>query len=138
MTLAATAAQYRRVLVYYDASASAKRAVDAALKMAREHGSEVFVVSVALGWLNREDVEDKALAELSFYRRKRQLDALRSTVADHGIAVHLELLEGNRARQIADAAVRHAADVIVLGGRTRSALFQEVAKLAKQPVLPIQ
>lgn len=145
MTPAATTTRYRRILVYYDASASAKRAFAAAMRMARENGAELFVVSVALGWVNLEDVEDKALAELSFYRRKRELDALRSEIADQGLPVHVDLLEGDRSRQIVNAATRHAADVIVLGEGRISTLLravfastaEQVRKLAKQPVVVI-
>ena len=145
MTPAATTTRYRRVLVYYDATASGQRAFEAALRMAHENGAELFIVSVALGWVNLEDVEDKALAELSLNRRKKELDALRSRIADQGLAVHMDLLEGNRPQQIVDAATRHAADVIVLGEGRISTLLravlastaEQVRKLGKQPVVVI-
>ena len=99
------AARPRRVLVGYDGSESAQRALDAAAGL-MGYGSTLAVASVAR---SGGEPADAALDEARELLLKRHVSA--SYVQRHGDA----------ADQLVDLAQMLGADLIVVGGRTRTA-----------------
>jgi len=110
-----TSTQYRRILLYYNGTKAAGRALRTALDPAREHEAELFVVAVALPRL-MENVDDKSLAELSFYSQQNRLRA------------HFEVLQGEHAEELARAAERHGA---------RSSLAEQLKQRLRQLLLVV-
>lgn len=109
---AATA--YKRVLVVYDGTPASRRALASAIDWARR-GAELFVVTIALARLVPEDVDSKAVSDLSEARRRSMLKQAEAAVASAGLRGHFDLLRGDRREQIRRAAERYNVDAIVLG-----------------------
>jgi nucleotide-binding universal stress UspA family protein len=95
------------------------------------------VIAVALAPRNPFDVEDKALVELSLSRREKLLARLRRSIDPSDIPISVELVQGERVQQIAAAAHRHDADVIVVGEKTRW-FWSPIPRFSQQLVGRIQ
>lgn len=105
----------RRLLLAYDGSDGAERALDALAGLHRE-GDVVTLVGVAegdplfghAGRLRSPDQEAQ---------RRRGLEEAATRLAERGIAAELEVASGDAATAILDVAERSAADLIVMGTR---------------------
>lgn len=104
-----------RILVAYDGSESAKRALEEVVKLWGE-GTAVTVVSVA------EELPQfgRAAAMLppeEDAERQRELREAKALLADRGIPAELVERRGEAAARILDEAEKEDADLIVLGTR---------------------
>jgi nucleotide-binding universal stress UspA family protein len=93
----------KRILVAYDGSAAARRALAHVAALARP-GDWVFLVNIVAA----EGDEDW-----------RMLDEAERTLADEGIRGNTVVRVGEAAAEIADVAVRERADLIVIGRDAR-------------------
>jgi nucleotide-binding universal stress UspA family protein len=111
---------YRKILVGVDGSTSGQKAFDTALRLAIEHGAELFVLSVARPPEVGDDVETEAVIENSREYHRKLIAALEPVVAKSGVRGHFEVSVGHPAEQIIYDADRHGVDLIVVGDRGRS------------------
>ncbi len=132
-----------RILVGYDGSEGARKAVDRAATMAKE-GDEVVLVFVVPP---TKMVEFTGFdTDLTVERAQEMLDEVVNSLEDSGIAVSSVVKEGNVAKEIIDLGARLECDLIVVGshGLSKVGAFalgdvaEEVAKKASRPVLLIR
>ena len=124
----------RRVLVGYNGSASAQRALVLADRLARLH-AQLHIVAVAQPLALGSEVEARAVIEQS---RRQCTQALRAARMMLSQPVHLRVLVGQPARQIVRYAHAHDIDHIVVGYRARirlgratlSAIARQIIALA--------
>jgi nucleotide-binding universal stress UspA family protein len=126
---------YHKILVGYDGSASGRKAFDAALDLAAQHGAELYVLSVVRPPEVGDDVETEAVIESSRQYHRHMLAELKSSIAAKGVKTHFEISVGHPAEQIIYDADRHDADLIVVGDRGRSKLVRiMLGSVSKQVV----
>jgi nucleotide-binding universal stress UspA family protein len=103
------------ILVAYDGSDSAHRALDQAATLA-ERGANVSVVSVAEPLPQFGRASAMLLSEEDEERRENLADA-KAVLASRGIGAHTVERRGEAASMILDEAQREHADIIVMGTR---------------------
>ena len=125
----------KKILLAYDGSEPSKKALDAALDLARKYQAELFVVTVAQPPDFGEDVETEAIIENSRNYHERILTPVKDRVAKSGVKAQFEVAVGHPAEQIIYRADRYQADLIVLGHRGKS-LFRRLllGSVSKQVV----
>jgi nucleotide-binding universal stress UspA family protein len=104
-----------KILVAYDGSESAQRALGQAADFARD-GAEVSVVSVAEPLPQFGRAGAMLLPEEEQERARELLDA-RRTLADRGLTAKVVERRGEAAAMIVDEAEREGSDLIVMGTR---------------------
>lgn len=137
---------YRRILVGYDGSKSGDKAFDSALALAKNHGAELYVLTVARPPEIGDDVETEAVIENSREHHRKLLAPLRKKAAQGGVKAHFEVAVGHPAEQIISHADHHQADLIVVGDRGRSrfarlllgSVSKSVVQYANRPVLVVR
>jgi nucleotide-binding universal stress UspA family protein len=115
----------KKILLAYDGSESAKKALNAALDLARKYEAELYVLTVAQPPDFGEDVETEAIIENSRSYHQRILAPVKHLVAASGIKARFEVAVGHPAEQIIYHADRYQVDLIVLGHRGKS-LFRRL------------
>jgi nucleotide-binding universal stress UspA family protein len=150
------AIMYRRILVAVDSSATAERALQEALKLAKSHQAQLRIVhvvdEVTLDW-NYSDFADVNTVHEQFRKTGRKVleKALQSARQGGNVAVETKLLEiqqlgHNVADLIAAEADAWPADVIVVGTHGRrgvrrlllGSVAEGVARIASKQVLLIR
>jgi len=137
---------YKRILVGYDGSPSARKAFDEALKLATLHRAELLVITVARPLEIGDDVETEAIVENSRKYHRKILEDLESSVSGAGVEVSFEVSIGHPAEQIIYRADAVGADLIVVGDRGRSkfarlllgSVSKHVVQYADRPVLVVR
>ena len=137
---------FQRILVPFDGSARAARAIPVAARIARATGGSLVLLTVL------PSLEALAWSEVAFYppeaqskEHERAEVELRRVAEDatlRGIPTVQEVLEGNPATTILDVAQERHIDLIVMGshGRTgimRWALGSVAQKVARQSPAPV-
>jgi nucleotide-binding universal stress UspA family protein len=102
------------ILVAYDGSDSAKRALDRAAKLA--NGNKVTVVSVAEG-LPQFGRAPALLVPEEHEERLRELSEAAAALHENGVELHAVERRGDAATLIVDEAEKEHADLIVIGTR---------------------
>ena len=115
----------KKILLAYDGSEAAKKALDSALDLARKYGAELYVLTVAQPPDFGEDVETEAIIENSRSYHQRILTPVKHLVGTSGIKTRYEVAVGHPAEQIIYHADREKVDLIVLGHRGKS-LFRRL------------
>jgi nucleotide-binding universal stress UspA family protein len=125
----------KKILLAYDGSDPAKKALDAALDLARKYQAELYVLTVAQPPDFGEDVETEAIIENSRSYHERTLTPVKDLVAMSGVKAVFEVAVGHPAEQIIYHADRYHVDLIVLGHRGKS-LFRRLllGSVSKQVV----
>ncbi|HSC94350.1 MAG TPA: universal stress protein [Burkholderiales bacterium] len=137
---------YRRILVGYDGSKAGDKAFDDALSLAKSHGAELWVLTVARPPEIGDDVESEAVIENSREHHRKLLVPLRKKAAQGGVKAHFEVAVGHPAEQIMFYADQHQVDLIVVGDRGRSkftrmllgSVSKTVVQYAGRPVLVVR
>ncbi|WP_433682704.1 universal stress protein [Nocardia sp. CA-119907] len=116
---------FQRIVVGYDDSPGARKALRIALELAAAHKSALTVVAVeehrplyrpVIGEIEEErSVEEET--------SRRWLAAATATAAERGIAIEAEIRAGHPAHELAIAATHHEADLLVLGRSGHSAIW---------------
>jgi nucleotide-binding universal stress UspA family protein len=125
----------KKILLAYDGSDPAKKALDAALDLARKYQAELYVLTVSQPPDFGEDVETEAIIENSRNYHESALAPVRTLVATSGVKARFEVAVGHPAEQIIYHADRYQVDLIVLGHRGKS-LFRRLllGSVSKQVV----
>lgn len=125
----------KKILLAYDGSESAGKAVDAALDLALKYQAELYVLTVAQPPDFGEDVETEAIIENSRSYHERALAPVKGLIATSGVKAQFEVAVGHPAEQIIYHADRYRVDLIVLGHRGKS-LFRRLllGSVSKQVV----
>jgi nucleotide-binding universal stress UspA family protein len=125
----------KKILLAYDGSESAKKALDTALDLARKYRAELYVLTVSQPPDCGEDVETEAIIENSRSYHERALTPVKDVVAASGVKAVFEVAIGHPAEQIIYHADRYHVDLIVLGHRGKS-LFRRLllGSVSKQVV----
>jgi nucleotide-binding universal stress UspA family protein len=137
---------YRKILVGYDGSASGDKAFQSALSLAKSHGAELHVLTVARPPEIGDEVESEAVIENSREHHRRLLAPLRKKAAQEDVKAHFEVAVGHPAEQILYHADHHGVDLIVVGDRGRSkfarlllgSVSKTVVQYAGRPVLVVR
>jgi nucleotide-binding universal stress UspA family protein len=110
----------KKILLAYDGSEPAKKALDTALDLALKYQAELYVLTVAQPPDFSEDVETEAIIENSRNYHQRILAPVRHAVGASGVKTVFEVAVGHAAQQIIYHADRYHVDLIVLGHRGKS------------------
>ncbi|MEZ0319775.1 MAG: universal stress protein [Pyrobaculum sp.] len=126
---------YKRILVAYDGSEHAKKAVEHAVGLAKALGSALFVITVATD-----------PSQVALERARKTAEEAAKAIASAGLEAEVEVRNGAPATEILNYAEEKEADLIVMGSRGLSAIqrlvlgsvSQAVASRAKVPVLIVK
>lgn len=126
---------YKRILVAYDGSDHAKKAVQHAVELAKIFGSALYVITVAAD-----------PSQVSLDRARKTAEEAAKTIASAGLKAEVEVRSGTPATEILNYAEEKEVDLIVMGSRGLSAIqrlvlgsvSQAVASRARVPVLIVK
>ena len=138
----------RKILVAYDESAEAGRALQASIELAKTLGAELSVVTVLEPLPGYYSFAVSSVPAWNWTEEKRirygtlQAEARQQAKAA-GVVFDAELINGDEVNTIVECAKRHHSDLLVLGMRKHSWLMtghtsQDVAELAPCAVLGIK
>ena len=105
-----------KILVAYDGSESAHRALDQAAELAQSNGADVSVVSVAepLPQFGRAGA---MLVPEEEEERLHELEDAKAALAGKGVSAKVVERKGDAAAMIIEEAEKEAADMIIVGSR---------------------
>lgn len=116
---------FKRILVAYDGSQHAKKALEVAIDIAKKYGAKIYIVevvdtatilSLSIGPVPADVIDsmrDKAKADLNDAEAKARSE---------GVQVETALLEGDPANAVVEYADRIGADLIITGSRGLSTI----------------
>jgi len=119
---------FRKILVGYDGSEGAMKALRTAVDIAKHYGAEVHSISV------EEDLPKyaatvgevlEAKAEKNGYFAKLIQEA-KEMVAKEGVALHTRVMAGHEVETIVDYAKDHHFDLVVIGFMGHSKIYDRV------------
>jgi nucleotide-binding universal stress UspA family protein len=114
-----------RLLLGYDGSASAERALGFALETAERYGAELHVLAVARPPDLGTEIEVEPVIERELKHYESVLAGIGERLKGGRITAHSEVVVGHPAEQILRYAETHGIDHIVVGNRGRS-LFERL------------
>jgi len=116
---------FGRILVGFDGSGGAWRALKTALALAKEHGSEVHVLSVEDRLPHfpeiRAEVEEEAERAAQLLTRVQQ--EARALAEEEGVQIKGDIVAGHPAQAIVHFAAQRGVDLIVIGNSGRSGIW---------------
>lgn len=116
---------FKTILMAYDGSPSADKALDMALDIAARYGATLRVISVVRAPDFADDEQAKALVESITRHYHLAFESLRHRASAKDIEPQFSVLAGHPAEQIILQAESHGVDLIVMGHRGKS-LFQRL------------
>ena len=124
-----------KILLGYDGSGSADRALEFATALARSFAAELHVVAVARPPEVGDDVETLAVVENSRHRYQQLLQAVRAKLNHEPIKTEFHVVVGHPAEQLVRYAEAHGIDHIVVGHRGHT-LFERwlIGSVARQVI----
>jgi nucleotide-binding universal stress UspA family protein len=124
-----------KILLGYDGSGSADRALEFATTLARTFAAELHVVAVARPPEVGDDVESRAVVENSRNRYEKLLQAVRDRLAAESIRTVFHVVVGHPAEQLVRYAEAQGIDHIVVGHRGHT-LFERwlIGSVARQVI----
>lgn len=138
---------FAKILIANDGSDHAFHAFSLALTIAKEGGAELHMVCIEevsyLPEIVGEVREDQNLHARRFHA---VVSRSRSMAAERSINLHVHVLPGHPVRDIVDLSARMKVDLLVVGARGHSALYERmigsradrIAHLAPCPVLVVK
>jgi nucleotide-binding universal stress UspA family protein len=139
---------FHKIMVAYDESSEAGRALQASIELAKTLGAELTVVTVLEPLPGYYSFAVSSVPAWNWTEEKRirygalQAEARQQAKAA-GVVFDAELINGDEVNTIVECAKRHHSDLLVLGMRKHSWLMtghtsQDVAELAPCAVLGIK
>jgi nucleotide-binding universal stress UspA family protein len=115
---------YRRIAVGFDGSPGSRRALEAAVSLARTAKAELFLVSIEE--LPRysaaiDEVDDEQRASEKFFQEVQ--DEAVQQITGAGLVVHCEIRPGHAAQSLPHYAMEVGADLLVIGHSGHSAIW---------------
>jgi nucleotide-binding universal stress UspA family protein len=126
---------FRRILVGYDGSSSAEKALDAALAIANSLDSTVEVLSVVQPPEPALSPELHAVLDDAREHYEKELRKIAQAANRNGIRLETDVVVGHPAEQIIRRAEESRADLIVLGHRGLSKFEQLIMGSVSERVL---
>jgi nucleotide-binding universal stress UspA family protein len=116
---------FDRIVVGYDDSPGARRALEVAIGLATAHHAELTTVAIEAhlphyGATVGEVDEERAVEDQTC---RRWLSAAEATADEHGVKLRTEVRAGHPAQELVHAAEAHRADLLVLGRSGHSAIW---------------
>ncbi|MEM1923526.1 MAG: universal stress protein [Pyrobaculum sp.] len=127
---------YRKILIAYDGSDHAKKAIQHAVALAKAFDSALYVITIATD-----------PSQVSIERARRIVDEAARQISNMGVSVaETEVRSGNPPTEILNYAEEREVDLIVMGSRGLSAIqrlvlgsvSQTVVSRARVPVLVVR
>jgi nucleotide-binding universal stress UspA family protein len=112
----------KRILIGYDGSPAAARALEFAAEMARRYEAQLHVLAVFRPPEFGTEVETEEMIEEGRRHSARLLQPLRAKLAAEGLAATFDTAVGHPSEQMLRYAERHGIDHIVVGHRGHSGL----------------
>ncbi|MGB9859983.1 MAG: universal stress protein [Moorellaceae bacterium] len=138
---------FHKILLGYDGSPHARKALKAALDLAQKYGAEITAVSVA-HLPDFADTRDEVNGALEDARNffAQVLEQARELAAREGITLNTKVVPGHPADKLVSLAEEEGYDLIVLGARGLSGIkrfllgsvSEAVVRLASCPVLIVK
>ncbi|SMB99397.1 Nucleotide-binding universal stress protein, UspA family [Thermanaeromonas toyohensis ToBE] len=138
---------FNKILLGYDGSPYARKALMIALDLAKKYGAEVTAVSIA-HIPDFADSRDEVNGVLEDARRffEKALEEAKTLATQEGIAMTTRVVPGHPADTLARLAEEEGYDLIILGARGLSGIkrfllgsvSEAVVRLAKCPVLIVK
>jgi nucleotide-binding universal stress UspA family protein len=124
-----------KILLGYDGSGSANRALEFATALASKFAAELHVVAVARPPEVGDDVETLAVVENSRHHYEQLLRAVRAKLAGEPLKTAFHVVVGHPAEQLVRYAEAHGIDHIVVGHRGHT-LFERwlIGSVARQVI----
>lgn len=118
---------YKKILVANDGSSGALRALAAALRLAKQSGAALHMVTVEeLPWFPASiDEVDEEKSEAN-HRLAPMLEAARAQVQDAGIEIETHLLPGHAVQAIMALVNERHFDLLVVGFMGHTRLYQQI------------
>jgi len=110
----------QRILLGYDESAPAKRALEHALELARRFGAELLVVTVVRIPESGLLAEVEGVIDTAEEHYKEAFAAMAKRAEREGVKLTAEIVAGHPAEQLVHLAELRHADLVVIGSRGRS------------------
>ena len=143
-----TGGVFRRIVVAYDDSPQARRALERATVLARNHGTQLITVVVQAHLPRHAATMGEVEEEIVVQERavRPWLAAARAFADEYGVQLTVENRAGPVARELVRAADKVHADLIVLGRRGRRVPWvphlrstaRQVSRRASCPVLIVR
>lgn len=130
-----TNGHFRRILVGYDGSQEAEKALELALAVASGMGSKVTVLAVAQLPEPFVAVELRAALDDAHEHFDRKLQKIAVAAGENGITVETAIVAGNPAEQIIRRAEKERSDLIVVGRRGISTIQKLVMGSVSERVM---
>jgi nucleotide-binding universal stress UspA family protein len=112
----------KKILIAYDGSDPANKAVVVGIDLAQRYQAEVQVLTVAQTPEIGSDVETEAIIEYARSRHATLLHDLKRRLGQTAASLHMELAVGHPVQQILNNAEQRNIDLIVLGHSGKGAL----------------
>ena len=124
-----------KILLGYDGSASAERALGFAIETAQKYGAELHVLAVARPPDLGTEIEVEPVIERELKHYESVLAGMNDKLAGSDVKSHCEVVVGHPAEQLLRYAETHGIDHIVVGNRGRS-LFERLllGSIARQVI----
>lgn len=119
---------YHRILIAYDGSPDAEKALQAAISMAKEYGAELHMVAVEEGlprYAATADEMDAVKEQKDAYYERLCVQA-EAEAARAGLSLHPHVLPGHPSRVVPDLGRQLGCDLIVVGFHGHSAVYDRL------------
>lgn len=119
---------FKKILVGFDGSEGSKKALVAAIDLARHYGAELHAISVEENLPHYAATVGEVLeakAEKNGYFAKMNEEA-KSLAAKQGITLHTKVLAGHEVETIVNYSREHRFDLVVIGFMGHSKVFDRV------------
>ena len=124
---------FHKIMVSYDDSSEADRALDAAIKLTKALQAELRIVTVLEPLPNYFSWDVSPLPAKQWIERTRTKHTLHQTAARQkanaaGVSLDTELVDGDEVDRIIESAKKNHADLLVVGLRQDTLLIEQPAK----------
>lgn len=107
----------KNILVAFDGSEAATRALEMALDLAQKYAAKVSILSVAQFPEPAADVETEAILESMTNHLSKDFERIQARAREAGVTLTTDVVAGHPAEQIVHRAAGERSDLIVMGHR---------------------
>jgi nucleotide-binding universal stress UspA family protein len=122
-----TAEKFKSILLRFDGSEFSKRALHRACALAKIEGAEITALYALPCCKGTETLLPTGLIKANLMREAQKITGEAKKIAmDQGVSIKTEILEGDAADAIINAAKRLGSDLIIGGTRARSGIDKAI------------